>query len=155
MLRRIWYFLFDWTFYLPGVSAQMSGMTRAQQSAARLFVWRRLFRSVNYWLLTLAILGLMTPLVVILPQRIVRAFAGSPGWLGSRLLLAVLLSAVGVAAAVGVAILGMEPLRAMVRRAFDAYLDSAGLRLCRACGYDLRENVAARCPECGVVAATR
>lgn len=150
MLRRLWYYLFDWSFYLPGVAAEMRGMSREQQSAARLFVWRRLFRSWRYWLFTALIVGLVLPFGIFLPRWFVdEVLTSARGGYEYRAAYVLGASLIGIVAALGLAVLSMQPLRNMVRTAFDAYLHSAGLRLCRRCGYDLRETPAPRCPECG------
>ncbi|MDX2198699.1 MAG: hypothetical protein SF069_06970 [Phycisphaerae bacterium] len=150
MLRRLWYYLFDWSFYLPGVAAEMRGMSRAQQNSARLFVWRRLFRSVHYWLLTAAVVLLVMPVGLFALRWSISSLALSAGAnFELRVVYVSVASLAGIVATLGIAVLSMQPLRAMVRSAFDDYLRSAGLRLCRQCGYDLRETPVPRCPECG------
>lgn len=150
MIRRLWYYLFDWSFYLPGVAAEMRGMSREQQNAARLFVWRRLFRSVHYWLLTAVVVLLMLPTGIFALRLFVsKVLLNTGANYGYRYVYITAASLTGILAALGLAVLSMQPLRNMVRTAFDAYLHSAGLRLCRRCGYDLRETPAPRCPECG------
>ncbi len=144
-------FLFDASLYLPDVQRELHLLpTQQERNAARLYVWRRLFRSSQYWLLCVAMccvavvaLGAGRPLL----DWAQRALSIRELWVEALLFLTY-----GLVIAAALSYFGMWPLRRLVARTLRDHLAMKGLRLCTSCGYDLRgmgDAPRGRCPECG------
>lgn len=148
MLRTAWKFIYESTFYLPGVDRELALLeTQAERDSARWHVWRVLFRSWRYWSLCAFVCAVMFPaLFMALPLSRVLANALQIHSSGFEL---VFFIAYSVTLTLVFAFGGMWPLRRMVLHELRSYLRARGVVVCMACGYNLHGLDQPRCPECG------
>lgn len=149
MLGPVRQYLHEAAFYLPGLDAELNRLeTQKERNAARWHIWRRLFRSWQYWVYVGGV-ALSVPAIVLgwgaVQASLPRLLPGA--WLSPVVTLTI-----GVVYAMTLACIvalgGFLPLRSLVQRELTAYFQSIGLWVCE-CGYDLRGAIHARCPECG------
>ncbi len=147
MMRRVWQWIYEAVFYLPGARHQLAQLdSEDARNRARLHVWRAQFAAPSYWLLMLfCCAGVLAALwfgVRVIDECTLRMRGSFPG-----LRAAALIGYVTALTAFG-AVASMWPLRRIVRQQLWTYLRGVGVHLCRHCGYDLR-GISERCPECG------
>lgn len=150
MWRILCQLIFDLAFYLPGVEHHLSALhSDAERRAARLFVWRRLFRNWRYWAVV-AVVGWMAAVLLFLgiDQVSFAVQRTPPPWRVGRID-AVMFLIYGMLIALSLGILGMLPLRRIVRREMETFLKEQGYLLCRRCAYNLAGLAGPVCPECG------
>lgn len=151
MLRTVWRWGYEATFYLPGVQRDMNLLpTQSERDAARRYVWGKLFRSWVYWRIVLLTAPLMLG-VMSLDTHLQRMVADSLGFEGGAVRLSVRIGywlLVMFVFAYG----GMWPLHRFVITRLREHLNARGVPVCLNCGYVLTGLGAPRCPECGSAA---
>lgn len=147
MFRQIRVMFLRIAFWLPFASDLLMALPdEVDRNALRRHVWRQIFRSRRYWwLVGFQLIG--TPLLLFAANRAM--YVWDPN--AHRKPALVVLVNTGVITGWGVAttLVGLGPLRPTIRRHALGFLAQRGLRVCAACGYDLRGSTRDCCPECG------
>lgn len=143
--------MFDLALWLPDVSREMALLeTQEARNAARMYVWRVLFRRWRYWVWTAGVCVLAI-LAILLGYSFTRQICGWIGLRGTAAQTSVFFAySLALGAVLGFG--GMLPLRRAIHRVLRNYLCERGVPVCLRCGYDLRGQREQRCPECGAVA---
>jgi len=128
-----------WDRIMEGHSWWLKELSYLEQHADRLAEFRKamkvMYASGTYWVIAVA--GWY--LLVRVKWR-VAAYFGAPQVTDDIVLVA------GVG---GITVLGIYTFRRRIQRSLRQQLNARGTPVCLKCGYDLRGQVDARCPECG------